>query len=219
MPRQNHSRKLSGLIISLKIFKHALNLNFDLNLNLIMQDRVILEGKKFKFTIDRLCHQLIENHDDFRYSCLIGVQPRGVLFANHIYKKISKILGVSSIRYGKLDVTFYRDDFRIRNKPLIANTTEMDFLVDGQKVILIDDVLYTGRTIRAALDALQHYGRPDKVELLSLVDRRFNRHVPIQSDYTGITVDAVDEAYVAVDWAEKSNGNHKIFLHPKRSSE
>jgi len=95
-----------------------------------------------------------------------------VLFSKHIYKKIIKILGVSSIRYGKLDVTFYRDDFRTRDKPLAANTTEMDFLVDGQKVILVDDVLYTGRTIRAALDALQHYGRPDKVELLSLVDRR-----------------------------------------------
>jgi len=184
-----------------------------------MQDRVILEGKKFKFTIDRLCHQLIENHGNFSDSCLIGVQPRGVLFSKHIYKKIIKILGVSSIRYGKLDVTFYRDDFRTRDKPLAASTTEMDFLVDGKKVILVDDVLYTGRTIRAALDALQHYGRPDKVELLSLVDRRFNRHLPIQSDYTGITVDAVDEAYVAVNWAEKTSGNHKIFLYPKKVDE
>ncbi len=184
-----------------------------------MQDRVILEGKKFKFTIDRLCHQLVENHGDFSNSCLIGVQPRGVLFSNHIYKKLTKILGVQSIHYGKLDVTFYRDDFRTRDKPLAANTTEMDFLVDGQKVILVDDVLYTGRTIRAALDALQHYGRPDKVELLSLVDRRFNRHLPIQSDYTGITVDAVDEAYVAVNWAKKTNGNHKIFLYPKKIDE
>jgi len=182
-----------------------------------MQDRVILEGKKFKFTIDRLCHQLIENHGDFSHSCLIGVQPRGVLFAKHIHKKLLKILDISTIRYGKLDVTFYRDDFRTRDKPLVASETEMNFLVDGQKVILIDDVLYSGRTIRAALDALQHYGRPDKVELLSLVDRRFNRHLPIQSDYIGITVDAVDEAYVAVNWAEKSNGNHKIFLHQKKA--
>jgi len=126
--------------------------------------------------------------------------------------------GIKSIRYGKLDVTFYRDDFRTRNKPLTANETDIDFLVDGQQVVLIDDVLYTGRTIRAALDALQHYGRPDKVELLSLVDRRFNRHLPIQSDYTGITVDAVDEAHVMVDWAKKTNGNHKIYMYPKKES-
>ncbi len=177
-----------------------------------MQDRVILEGKKFKLTIDRLCHQLIENHGDFSTTCLVGVQPRGVLFANHIYKKLLKILDTPAIRYGKLDVTFYRDDFRTRNKPLAANETDMHFLVDGQKVVLIDDVLYTGRTIRAALDALQHYGRPDKVELLSLVDRRFNRHLPIQPDYTGITVDALDEAYLKVDWAKKSSGNHKIYM-------
>jgi len=180
-----------------------------------MQDRVLLEGKKFKFTIDRLCHQLIENHGDFANTCLVGVQPRGVLFAHHIYKKLLKMPDITSIRYGKLDVTFYRDDFRIRDKPLAANETDIDFLVDGQQVILIDDVLYTGRTIRAALDALQHYGRPDKVELLSLVDRRFNRHLPIQSDYTGITVDAVDEAYVKVDWAKKSSGNHKIYMYSK----
>jgi len=176
---------------------------------------LVLEGKKFKLAIDRLCHELIENHADFAETCLIGVQPRGVLFANHIYNNLQKILDVKGVPYGKLDVTFYRDDFRTRNTPLVANTTEMDFLVDGKKVILIDDVLYTGRTIRAALDALQHYGRPNKVELLSLVDRRFNRHLPIQSDYIGITVDAVDEAYVRVDWAKKSNGNHKILMYKR----
>ncbi len=175
--------------------------------------RIILEGKKFKLTIERLCHELIENHADFEDTCLIGVQPRGVLFAEHIHQELSRITETKSILYGKLDVTFYRDDFRRREKPLVANSTEIDFLVDGRKVILVDDVLYTGRTIRAALDALQHYGRPLKVELLSLVDRRFNRHLPIQSDYIGITVDAVDEAYVEVRWADKKNGKHKIFIY------
>jgi pyrimidine operon attenuation protein/uracil phosphoribosyltransferase len=110
-----------------------------------------------------------------------------------------------------LDITFYRDDFRIRETPLAASTTNMDFLVDDRKVILIDDVLYTGRTIHAALTALQHYGRPKQVELIALVDRRFNRHLPIQSDYIGLTVDAVDEAYVKVEWKE-IEGSDKILL-------
>ena len=179
------------------------------------QNRVILEGKKFSLTIDRLCHQLIEKHGDFSNACLVGVQPRGVLFANHIHAKLSQILDQTPILYGKLDVTFYRDDFRTRAKPLVANKTEINFLVEQKQVILVDDVLYTGRTIRAALDALQHYGRPQSVELLSLVDRRFNRHLPIQSDYIGITVDAVDEAYVQVEWAEKLDGEHKILMYPK----
>lgn len=165
--------------------------------------------------IDRLCHQLIENYNTFENACLVGVQPRGVYFADRIHKRLQSILKVKNIEYGKLDITFHRDDFRTREKPLKASVTEMEFLVEDKKVLLIDDVLYTGRTIQAALSALQHYGRPEKVELVTMVDRRFNRHLPIQSDYTGLTIDAIDEAYVKVEW-EEHDGTDRIILYPNK---
>ena len=164
--------------------------------------KVILDSERFDLTIDRLCHQLIEAYDKFENTCIIGVQPRGVFLSDRIHKRLTSILKIKKIQYGKLDITFYRDDFRTREKPLSPNSIKMDFLVEDKNVILIDDVLYSGRTIQAAMTALNHYGRPKKVELVALVDRRFNRDLPIQSDYIGVTVDAVDEAYVQVQWKE-----------------
>jgi len=158
---------------------------------------------------------LIEKYDRFENTCIIGVQPRGVFLADRIYERLISILKLKNIEYGKLDITFYRDDFRTRVKPLSAAPIEMDFLVEDKKVILIDDVLYSGRTIQAAMTALNHYGRPQQVELVALVDRRFNRHLPIQSDYIGVIVDAVDEAYVEVQWKEET-GNDKIILYGKK---
>ena len=177
--------------------------------------KTILEDKRFELTIERLCHQLIESYDRFENTCIIGVQPRGVFLADRIYDRLLSILKLKKIEYGKLDITFYRDDFRTRIKPLSADPIEMDFLVDDKKVILIDDVLYSGRTIQAAMTALNHYGRPQQVELVALVDRRFNRHLPIQSDYVGVIVDAVDEAYVEVQWQEET-GNDRIILYAKK---
>ncbi|MEL6863359.1 MAG: bifunctional pyr operon transcriptional regulator/uracil phosphoribosyltransferase PyrR [Bacteroidota bacterium] len=173
--------------------------------------RVILTKFRFQLTIERLCHQLIEEYEDFADACIIGIQPRGVQLADRVYQKLSEIVDIPSIEYGKLDITFYRDDFRTRLKPLKASTTEIDFLVEEKRVILIDDVLYTGRTVQAALTALQHYGRPKQVELLSLIDRRFQRHLPIQSDYVGMVIDALDEAYVKVEWKEV-DGEDRVLL-------
>lgn len=177
----------------------------------MQKGRVILDQERFDLTIERLCHQLIENYGDFEDACIIGVQPRGVLLAERIHKRLESILKKTFIQYGELDITFYRDDFRIREKPLAASTTNIDFLVENKRVLLVDDVLYSGRTIHAALTALQHYGRPKQVELVALVDRRFNRHLPIQSDYVGLTVDAVDEAYVKVEWKD-IDGSDKVLL-------
>ncbi len=165
--------------------------------------------------IERLCHQLIENYHKFENTCLIGVQPRGVYFANRIHQRLQSILKIKNIEYGKLDITFHRDDFRTRDTPIKANVTEMDFLVENKRVVLVDDVLYTGRTIQAAMSALQHYGRPEKVELVALIDRRFNRHLPIQSDYVGLTIDAIDEAYVKVEWLEE-DGDDRVLLYPNK---
>ncbi|MCB0520173.1 MAG: bifunctional pyr operon transcriptional regulator/uracil phosphoribosyltransferase PyrR [Lewinellaceae bacterium] len=177
--------------------------------------RIILTQGRLAFTIDRLCHQLIENHDLFENTCIIGIQPRGVAFADRLHQRLTSITHNPQIAYGKLDITFYRDDFRHREKPLRASVTEMDFLVENKKVVLVDDVLYTGRTVQAALTALQHYGRPAKVELIALVDRRFNRDLPIEADYVGIRVDALDEAYVKVEWME-AEGEDKVLIFPHK---
>ena len=172
--------------------------------------RVILEQGRFALTIERLCRQLIETYDNFADVCIVGVQPRGVALAMRLHQHLQR-LGVRELDFGRLDITFYRDDFRTHPKPLKASPTEMDFLVESKRVLLVDDVLYSGRTIQAALTALNHYGRPRQVELVVLIDRRFNRHLPIQSDYTGLTVDALDEAYVRVEWAE-NHGNDRVLL-------
>lgn len=180
------------------------------------QGRVILTKERFNLTLNRLCQELIENHGDFKNSCIIGIQPRGIFLSDRIYAILSSNRGLKHLPYGKLDITFYRDDFRTRHKPILANDTTMDFLVEGMRVILIDDVLFSGRTIQAALSALQQYGRPSSVELLTLVDRRFNRHLPIQADYQGIRVDALDEAYVKVIWTTEQINDQVLLFKNKQ---
>ena len=180
--------------------------------------KVILKPERFTLTIERLCHQLIEDYDDFSNACMIGIQLGGVMMANRIHQRLQEILGNVTVDYGKLDITFYRDDFRTRIKPLKANTTEIDFLIEGRDVILIDDVLYTGRSVQAAMTALQHYGRPKSIRLMAMVDRRFNRHLPIQCNYTGIRVDALDEAYVKVAWAEVDKKDTVRIIEEKKEN-
>ena len=177
--------------------------------------KTLLNRAHFALTLERLCHQLLEDWDDFSNACIIGIQPRGVLLASRIHRRVMELTGNKSIEFGKLDITFYRDDFRMAEGPLAPHPNDINFIVADKKVLLVDDVLYTGRTIQAALAALQHYGRPAAVELLVLVDRRFNRHLPIQPDYVGISVDALDEAYVRVRWQE-IHGDDEILLFDKK---
>jgi len=181
-----------------------------------MQKRTLLDGQKFQITIKRLCHQLIENHSDFSNSVLIGIQPRGSYFADRVHHELSEILKTSSIQKGNLDITFFRDDFRRKDVLAPANANTIDFIIEGRNVILIDDVLWTGRTIRSALDALQAYGRPAKVELMVLIDRRFSRHVPIEADYIGQQVDSLDSQLVRVSWKE-TEGEDKVILLSERN--
>lgn len=179
-----------------------------------MPPRVILDSKKFSLTIDRLCYQLIENHRDFSNTVLIGIQPRGVPLSNRIYQRLTNIQKGIDTKYGKLDITFHRDDFRRRETHLIPSDTTIDFSIENKKVVLIDDVLYTARTIRAAFDALLDFGRPEHVELLVLVDRRLSRHMPIQPTYVGKTVDAIESEFVKVEWKELE-GEDKIWISTK----
>lgn len=148
----------------------------------------------------RLCQQLLENYDDFSDTCLVGIQPRGPYLSRRIRDILIADQPDAGFDYGHLDITFHRDDFRRREKPLRPHPTEINFITENKRVILVDDVLYTGRTIQAALAAINHFGRPRTVELLTLIDRRFNRHLPIQANYVGMRIDALDEAYVKVNW-------------------
>lgn len=181
----------------------------------MQEGKILLNSHQFKLTLERLSHQLLEDWDQFGNACIIGIQPRGVLLAQRLHQRILELSGLSHIDFGKLDITFYRDDFRMPEGPLAPHPNEIDFIVADRNVLLVDDVLYTGRTIQAALAALQHYGRPAAVELLALVDRRFNRHLPIQPDYVGLSIDALDEAYVRVRWAE-IHGEDAILLFDKK---
>ena len=176
-----------------------------------MQNLPLLSGQKFQITIQRLCHQLIENHNDFSNSVILGIQPRGIFLAKRIVSELEKIIPGAVIKKGNLDITFFRDDFRRNNGLLIPSSTEIDFIIEGKQVVLVDDVLWTGRTIRAALDAIQGFGRPAKVELLTLVDRRYSRQLPIEADYTGIQVDTIDSQKVIVSWKE-TDGEDQVML-------
>ena len=181
-----------------------------------MEKQVILNSKHFELTIKRLCYQLIENHNDFSDTVLIGLQPRGINVLTRIKPQLEAILG-KEVQCGNLDITFYRDDSRRREIPLIPSATNIDFVIEKKNVVLIDDVLYTGRTIRSGLDALLAFGRPDQVELLTMIDRRFQRDLPIQADYIGKTIDTLISERVSVEWNE-IEGEDKVVLFTPESN-
>ena len=172
------------------------------------QKRLILSSPLLEIMTSRLCQQLIENHQDFSNSVVMGLQPRGIHFAERIISELREITG-KDIPLGHLDATFYRDDFRRRDSPLLPNKTNVPFLIEGKRVILIDDVLASGRMVRAALDAMTAFGRPKKVELLVLIDRRYNRELPIEPDYVGMKVSTLESQRVQVEWKEQGfNADH-----------
>ena len=156
----------------------------------------VLNEQQLAITIKRLSHQVLENHVDLDNTVLIGIQPRGIFVSDQVVQQLAGLVSPSKILYGKLDITFYRDD--IRKELHIPNHTDIPFTIENRNVVLIDDVLYTGRTIRAALDALMDFERPSKVELCVLIDRRFSRQLPIQPDYVGKAIDSIVSQKVKV---------------------
>ena len=167
-----------------------------------MADKILIDSHHLQVMLNRLCCQLIENHNDFEDTVLIGLQPRGVNVVNRLVTLLEDQYQKKQLKSGYLDITFFRDDFRRRDEPLSANQTKIDFLVEDKNVVFIDDVLYTGRSVRAALDAIHSFGRPRKIELMVLIDRRFSRDLPIQPNYTGSRVDAIASEKVVVHWKE-----------------
>ena len=177
-----------------------------------MPGKIVFNQKEFNLSVIRLCWQLIENHSDFTNTVLIGMQPRGFKLAQKIHSKLIELTGILNIDLGSLDITFFRDDFRRREDPIFANQTDINFLVEGKSVIFIDDVLYTGRSIRAGMDAINSFGRPKQIELCVLIDRRFSRELPIEPNYFGKTVDAIDTEKVVVEWDSEITHNGRVTL-------
>ena len=164
--------------------------------------KILLNSQKLTIILKRLACQLVENHPGLENTVLIGLQPRGVNLLDQLVLILEAELGLSKVENGYLDTTFFRDDFRRSEKILAANATQLDVQIEGKSIVLIDDVLFTGRSIRAALTAIDSYGRPSNIELLTLIDRRFSRHLPIQPDYLGAQIDALEGDKVGVKWGK-----------------
>lgn len=174
--------------------------------------KTLLDNKQLNITLQRLAHQLVENHLDFKNTAIIGIQPRGIFLSDRIAKLVKQITGYEKIDYGKLDITFYRDDVHQGNEIHLPAPTDVNFSIEDRNVILIDDVLHTGRTIRSAMDALIDFGRPRNVELLVLIDRHFSRELPIQPDYVGQTIDTIITQKVKVYWQEKDGKDEVVLI-------
>lgn len=172
--------------------------------------KTVLTEQQLNITIKRLSHQIVENHPGLLNTVIVGLQPRGVFLSDCIVEELKKIVPGETVRYGILDITFYRDD--VRKEIHVPNQTKIPFTVENKNVVLIDDVLYTGRTIRAALDALLDFGRPSKVELCALIDRRFSRQLPIQPDYVGKAIDSIISQKVKVFWNSRDKKQEVVLL-------
>jgi pyrimidine operon attenuation protein / uracil phosphoribosyltransferase len=172
--------------------------------------KTILNEQQLAIIIRRLSHQVLENNINLENTVFIGIQPRGIFVSDKMIQVIRQLVSPEKVQYGKLDITFYRDD--IRNQIHMPNQTDIPFSIENKNVVLIDDVLYTGRTIRAALDALLDFGRPAKVELCVLIDRRFSRELPIQPDYTGRSIDSIVSQKVKVFWKERDGKEEVVLL-------
>ncbi|SEI80089.1 pyrimidine operon attenuation protein / uracil phosphoribosyltransferase [Dyadobacter koreensis] len=173
--------------------------------------RLILSSPLLEIMTSRLCQEVIENHQDFDNTVIMGLQPRGIFFAERVVAELRERTG-KNIPLGHLDATFYRDDFRRRDSPLLPNKTNVPFLIEGKRVILIDDVLASGRMVRAALDAMTAFGRPKMVELMVLIDRRYNRELPIEPDYVGMKVNTLESQRVLVEWKEQGFEADHIWM-------
>jgi pyrimidine operon attenuation protein/uracil phosphoribosyltransferase len=182
-----------------------------------MSNRLLLDTKEIQIILNRLACQLRETHQDFSNSVLVGVQPRGTILAKRLLSILEEEDHLHDIANGLLDITFFRDDFRRKEKVLSANKNLMDVSIENKKVVLIDDVLHTGRSTRAALTAIDSYGRPTEIELLTLIDRRFSRHLPIQPDYLGRQVDAIADERVLVHW-EEEQGEDAVYIINKSNA-
>jgi len=175
-----------------------------------MKPITLLNSEQFQLTLNRLCYEILEYFDKEEECIIIGMQPRGIHLGRRIISQLEGLAEHPKVKYGEIDVSLYRDDFRKR-EVFNLKASKMDFLVEDKRVILVDDVLYTGRTIRAGLDAILDYGRPKEIQLLVLIDRRFSRQLPIEAKYIGQKVDSISTQKVSVEW-KSIEGEDKVIL-------
>jgi len=178
--------------------------------------RVLLDAEGIQRTLSRIAHEIIERNDDIGAVALVGIHTRGVPLAQRLRRLIAERSG-EELDLGQLDITFHRDDVLVRGgqaprraQPLVRDT-KLDFDLAGRTVILVDDVLYTGRTIRAAIDALFEYGRPDRVQLAALADRG-HRELPIRPDYVGKNLPTARNERVHVQLVEVDEVDQVLLL-------
>ncbi len=177
----------------------------------MLKEKEILNKESVAIIIERLCYQLIEEHNTFKNTVLIGLQPRGTYLNNRILKKLKTIMPDSNIVSGNVDISFYRDDLMRRDQPIVPEVMEINISLEGKNIVLVDDVLFTGRSVRSALDALMAFGRPKSVQLLTLINRRFSRNLPIQPNYVGKTIDAMESEKIIVEW-EDNTGFDRVLI-------
>ncbi|MDP3790481.1 MAG: bifunctional pyr operon transcriptional regulator/uracil phosphoribosyltransferase PyrR [Candidatus Omnitrophota bacterium] len=174
----------------------------------------ILDKDAIEKSLKRIAHEIIENSADMDDTVLIGIKNRGSYIAERLADKIKEIAG-SRPKVGALDITLYRDDLTQVSEQPIVHATEIDFDIDQKRIVLVDDVLFTGRTIRCALDALIDFGRPGKIQLAVLVDRG-HRELPIRADYVGKNVPTAINEVVEVRLTEPDGKDEVVICEKGR---
>ena len=178
--------------------------------------KVLLDGDALSRTLSRIAHEIIEANPDLTRVALVGIQTRGVPLAQRLRRLVGERAG-DEPAFGAVDITFYRDDVTVRGgeAPLAAQplvrATQLDFPLEGRTVVLVDDVLYTGRTIRAAIEALFDYGRPERIQLAVLVDRG-HRQLPIRPDYVGKNLPTSRDERIQVQLVEIDEVDHVLLI-------
>ena len=185
-------------------------------------ERVVLDADALQRTLHRIAHEIIEGNSRLEQVALIGIHRRGVPLAHRLRRLIEEFTGVE-VAFGTVDITFYRDDVRVRggDAPLhpqpLVRATRLQFPLEGRTCILVDDVLYTGRTIRAAIEALFDYGRPERVQLAVVADRG-HRELPIRPDYVGKNLPTARGERVQVELVEVDEID-RVLLIPEEVSQ
>ena len=170
---------------------------------------VLLSSQQLDRALTRIAHEILEHNSGAKNLSIVGIQSRGVFLAKRLAQKIEEIEGIK-LAVGELDIALYRDDIETHPKALLKKT-EIPFDISDKQVILVDDVLYTGRTIRAAMDALIDYGRPSSIQLAVLIDRG-HRELPIRPDYIGKNIPTAQDERVKVKMTEE-NGEDSVTLY------
>ena len=173
------------------------------------QIELLMDATALDRALTRIAHQILEKNSDLKNLGIVGMQTRGVFLAKRIAEKINT-LEKTDLSAGVLDITMYRDDYRMALKQPKVQVTHIPFDINGIDMILVDDVLYTGRTVRAALEALNDFGRPKTIQLAVLIDRG-HREMPVHADYTGMTINTRMNQEVALKVKEK-DGEDSVWL-------